>query len=215
MGPGNGTLMKDILRTIKRYPDFVAAARICLIELSGDLIRKQQEALGVRADTVVDRASEEGWIRGTAELTSSSSSSAVSGAQRSTATEAESIKIPVTWYRFLRLVPFGVKEFSLDGRKLQDTFNKISDLKQQQQQAELGKSSTTAATKEYARTGSKEAGEVHQQEGETEPVLIIGQEFLDAFPVHQFIRSDVSCNVMLGNASSADACCYRTVGARS
>ena len=62
MGPGDGTLMSDILRTAKAAPEFLAAADIWLVETSSPLRALQREKLGQRetpgalnwADTLAD-----------------------------------------------------------------------------------------------------------------------------------------------------------------
>lgn len=45
LGPGRGTLMADALRAARVAPDFLAAARIHLVEISPSLKRKQRTAL--------------------------------------------------------------------------------------------------------------------------------------------------------------------------
>ena len=45
MGPGDGTLMSDLLRTVRLAPDFVAAAEVWLIETSWPLRAAQKEKL--------------------------------------------------------------------------------------------------------------------------------------------------------------------------
>ncbi len=45
LGPGHGTLMEDALRAARVAPDFLAAARIHLVEISPSLKRKQRTAL--------------------------------------------------------------------------------------------------------------------------------------------------------------------------
>ncbi len=45
LGPGRGTLMADILRTVKVSPDFAAAAELHLVEVSPALKEAQREAL--------------------------------------------------------------------------------------------------------------------------------------------------------------------------
>jgi SAM-dependent MidA family methyltransferase len=46
MGPGDGTLMSDLLRAVRVAPDFLAAADIWLVEVSGPLKAAQAERLG-------------------------------------------------------------------------------------------------------------------------------------------------------------------------
>jgi NADH dehydrogenase [ubiquinone] 1 alpha subcomplex assembly factor 7 len=48
MGPGDGTLMADILRTIAVAPAFAAAADVWLVETSGPLRAQQSDRLGDR-----------------------------------------------------------------------------------------------------------------------------------------------------------------------
>ncbi|HRD29639.1 MAG TPA: SAM-dependent methyltransferase, partial [Caulobacter sp.] len=51
MGPGDGTLMSDLLRTVRLAPDFVAAAEVWLIETSWPLRAAQKEKLaGVKPE---------------------------------------------------------------------------------------------------------------------------------------------------------------------
>ncbi|WP_425051678.1 class I SAM-dependent methyltransferase [Psychromarinibacter sp. S121] len=45
LGPGRGTLMADLLRATARVPGFHDAARVCLVEASPTLRRKQRETL--------------------------------------------------------------------------------------------------------------------------------------------------------------------------
>jgi NADH dehydrogenase [ubiquinone] 1 alpha subcomplex assembly factor 7 len=45
LGPGRGTMMVDVLRAARVMPDFRAAIRVHLVEISGALVRLQQRAL--------------------------------------------------------------------------------------------------------------------------------------------------------------------------
>jgi NADH dehydrogenase [ubiquinone] 1 alpha subcomplex assembly factor 7 len=45
LGPGKGTLMKDILRTVGRFPSFTEAVSVHFVELSTVLRNRQYEAL--------------------------------------------------------------------------------------------------------------------------------------------------------------------------
>src|SRR5205823_12803632 len=49
LGPGRGTLMKDVLRAGRVVPEFVRSARIHLVETSPVLRNIQREAVGSRA----------------------------------------------------------------------------------------------------------------------------------------------------------------------
>jgi len=46
MGPGDGTLMSDLLRAVRRAPEFLKAADIWLVEVSEPLKARQAEQLG-------------------------------------------------------------------------------------------------------------------------------------------------------------------------
>jgi SAM-dependent MidA family methyltransferase len=56
LGPGDGTLMDDVLRTIRVAPDFAAAADVWLVETSPPLRRLQGELLGPAARWAGDLA---------------------------------------------------------------------------------------------------------------------------------------------------------------
>jgi SAM-dependent MidA family methyltransferase len=45
LGPGNGSLMHDFLRTTKKFPDFFAKTSICLVEISARLQEIQHKKL--------------------------------------------------------------------------------------------------------------------------------------------------------------------------
>lgn len=45
LGPGKGTLMRDILRAAQQVPDFLAAADVVMVETSDRLIARQREVL--------------------------------------------------------------------------------------------------------------------------------------------------------------------------
>jgi NADH dehydrogenase [ubiquinone] 1 alpha subcomplex assembly factor 7 len=55
MGPGDGTLMSDLLRAAKLSPAFVAAAELWLVEVSPPLRAKQAERLSGAAPNWADR----------------------------------------------------------------------------------------------------------------------------------------------------------------
>lgn len=116
LGPGKGTLMKDILRVAQRFPKFRDSLQISLVELSETMRKVQQETLGMQIDNHNSPGplpEQGGTSRG---------SGGVVGAKTAQGT-------PVSWYYMLQQIP----------------------------------------------------------EQESVPTLVIGQEFLDAFPVHQFV----------------------------
>jgi NADH dehydrogenase [ubiquinone] 1 alpha subcomplex assembly factor 7 len=100
LGPGNGTLMADVLRVAKKFPTFKAAMRIHMIEMSQTMRDKQRVKLNCKAVNTQD-------VKNIQYVTSDN--------------------IPISWHSFL---------------------SEVAD---------------------------------------NHPSLIIGQEFLDIFPVHQFI----------------------------
>ena len=54
IGPGRGTLMKDLIRTAgKIAPGFIAAAKIHMVEISERLTRIQQETLAKHSDAII------------------------------------------------------------------------------------------------------------------------------------------------------------------
>jgi SAM-dependent MidA family methyltransferase len=54
IGPGRGTLMKDLIRTAKKLaPDFIAAAKIHMVEISDRLTQIQQSTLGEQASAII------------------------------------------------------------------------------------------------------------------------------------------------------------------
>jgi NADH dehydrogenase [ubiquinone] 1 alpha subcomplex assembly factor 7 len=57
MGPGDGTLMSDLLRAGRLEPSFLAAAQVWLVEVSAPLRAKQAARLGEA------RAGSAGWTR--------------------------------------------------------------------------------------------------------------------------------------------------------
>lgn len=103
LGPGNGTLMADILRVAKKFSSFKASIRIYMIELSQTMRQIQKTKLNCKAVNMDD-------VKNIQYVTSD--------------------KIPISWHSFLGEVP------------------------------------------------------------DDKPSLIIGQEFLDIFPVHQFAYQD-------------------------
>jgi SAM-dependent MidA family methyltransferase len=55
MGPGDGTLMSDLLRAARLSPDFMAAAQLWLVEVSPPLRARQAERLAAFAPRWADR----------------------------------------------------------------------------------------------------------------------------------------------------------------
>jgi len=106
MGPGKGTLMKDILTVATKFPPFQAALQVHMVELSENMRKQQRAALGCVEDAA-------------------KVATAMAAQQP---LESTTFKVPVYWHHALQQVP----------------------------------------------------------QDENIPILAIGQEFLDASPVHQF-----------------------------
>ena len=121
MGPGLGTLMKDITRTFAKFPLFKKALSISLLELSPEMIIIQKSNLLGITETTDCEEDKKNTSNQTKQLPNkkSSLSSQLNGYNLN--------GIPIKWYNFLREIPNDV------------------------------------------------------------PTLYIGQEFLDTFPVHQFV----------------------------
>lgn len=58
IGPGRGTLMADVLRTIRAVPEMADAAQVCLIEASATLRDVQRRTLDTHAVTWFERVEE-------------------------------------------------------------------------------------------------------------------------------------------------------------
>lgn len=101
LGPGRGTLMKDILRVAYQFPEFRDAISVHMVDVSDVMRTLQREALG--CESTVSKSSE--------------------GVTRMTNKDG----IQISWY---------------------DTFSQVKN---------------------------------------TNPILVVAQEFLDVFPVHQFV----------------------------
>jgi len=108
LGPGKGTLIKDVLSVAARFPAFASAISVHLVELSETMRGMQRQALECSTDEVAEKDALYGIVK---------MRSAIGN-------------IPVCWYHLLQHV-------------------------------------STSAPKD--------------------PCLILGQEFLDAYPVHQFV----------------------------
>jgi len=122
LGPGKGTLMKDILRVASRFPKFKTAVNVHLVELSETMRALQREALSCAVDV-----------------------SPTEGGKAQAATmNAQGVR--VSWHHMLQQVP-------------------------------------------------EKAGV---------PSLVIGQEFLDAFPVHQFVYTKAGWREKLVDIDSTD-----------
>ena len=136
LGPGKGTLMRDILQVAAKFPDFHSAIRVHFVELSDEMRDLQQTALGCKTGGDVE---ESDAAAATATAAKENDDEAAAGDAKEkvvpTMEEVLGVKsmtssggVPVKWYYSLAQVP-----------------------------EETGVASLT-----------------------------IAQEFLDAFPVHQF-----------------------------
>ena len=135
LGPGNGTLMKDILRCSQSFSDFKNALSVEMVELSEHMRRKQQETLQC---PVFDREKLKNHPEMLELLTATENTNNI---QNSKQLDIDKVikcntkdNISVSWYTSLKNIPMD------------------KDI----------------------------------------PMLFIGQEFLDAFPVHHLVNSSTS-----------------------
>mmetsp|Transcript_8648 Transcript_8648/g.12918 ORF Transcript_8648/g.12918 Transcript_8648/m.12918 type:complete len:489 (-) Transcript_8648:63-1529(-) len=62
LGPGTGTLMHDILKTIEKFPRFKSALTVQMVELSETMRGLQKKSLGCIATTGENQSSEDGRV---------------------------------------------------------------------------------------------------------------------------------------------------------
>lgn len=135
LGPGKGTLMKDILRVASKFPAFKSALSIHLVELSETMRALQREALACSKATAGDRLDD---------LSDPSKEKAAAVVH----TNTQGFRI--SWHHMLQQVP--------------------------------------------------------QKDGV--PTLVVGQEFLDAFPVHQFVYTKNGWREKLVDIDTTEASPY-------
>ena len=100
LGPGNGTLMVDMLNIVSNFPKFQSALRIRLVEISPPMREMQYEALkctAAEADSITLEGGESGCMQGVTQE-----------------------NVPVTWYNYLRDVPPGPSLYI--GHEILDVF---------------------------------------------------------------------------------------------
>lgn len=135
LGPGKGTLMKDILRVGSKFPAFKSALNIHLVELSETMRALQRESLSCSKATAGDRLDD---------LSDPSKEKTAAVVH----TNAQGFRI--SWHHMLQQVP--------------------------------------------------------QKDGV--PTLVVGQEFLDAFPVHQFVYTKNGWREKLVDIDTTEASPY-------
>ena len=139
LGPGKGTLMKDILAVASKFPKFEKAINVSLVELSEsmrDIQRKTLDCPEVVIPTSVDTTTDAGNPKAfDAHEVIARDKEVMDAAMKERRTSVTSRGVPISWY------------YSL---------NQLSD----------------------------QGSDINEP-----PRLIIAQEFLDVFPVHQFVYS--------------------------
>ncbi|GFR44962.1 hypothetical protein Agub_g6272, partial [Astrephomene gubernaculifera] len=181
LGPGRGTLMADLLRGTRAFRPFSSSLELHLVEVSPALRQLQWRALGCRELTGVEREEMERQEREREER----------ARQRSAASEAE-----------MRHLRTGLPPLVGQGQG-----------QEQQGQQEQGRGATPGLVGS-SRGGAAAAGGGGGGEGEgglvgvcgfngcrvhwhssldsvpegPGPALVVAHEFLDALPVHQFVR---------------------------
>jgi NADH dehydrogenase [ubiquinone] 1 alpha subcomplex assembly factor 7 len=103
LGPGKGTLMKDILRTVGRFPSFTEAVSVHFVELSTVLRNRQYEALYCSA------ADARTLNKDAANTTTTSTKPDGEGKQRAVIKDGAAYRtesgMAVHWHSFLHQVP--------------------------------------------------------------------------------------------------------------
>jgi NADH dehydrogenase [ubiquinone] 1 alpha subcomplex assembly factor 7 len=134
LGPGKGTLMKDVLAVAARFPKFEKAIAVSLVELSESMRDIQRAALKCPvADIPLPEQSKSKVFDAQEVLAKDKEAMDLAMKERRTAVTMSGV--PINWYY---------------------TLNQVSDTQMQE--------------------GEKAA-----------PMLVLAQEFLDVFPVHQFV----------------------------
>lgn len=137
LGPGKGTLMRDILNVASKFPKFERAINVSLVELSETMRDEQRKTLDCPEATIPHASASDNKTFDAQEVIARDKE-VVDSAMKERRSAMTSRGVPISWHY---------------------TLNQISD------------------------QGSTSGGE------EQVPCLVVAQEFLDVFPVHQFVYS--------------------------
>lgn len=110
LGPGNGTLMKDMLNILSKFPEFHKALSVSMVEISPSMRELQLQAL---------ECSE----RSTTEMVGSDDQPVNDWAEQTEAacmTATTKSGIPIAWYNYLKHVPSGPSLYI--GHEILDAF---------------------------------------------------------------------------------------------
>lgn len=141
LGPGKGTLMKDILAVASKFPKFEKAINVSLVELSETMRDTQRKTLDCPEAAIpppavdADAAASQSPKKFDAQEVIARDKEAMDATMKERRTAVTSRGVPISWYY---------------------TLNQVSD----------------------------QANDTNQA-----PCLVVAQEFLDVFPVHQFVYS--------------------------
>jgi NADH dehydrogenase [ubiquinone] 1 alpha subcomplex assembly factor 7 len=108
LGPGNGTLMKDVLNIVRKFPVFEASLKVSMVEISPAMRELQRDALECTGVTTTSSDSDND--RDASDHKHSEEQQHNDWAEQ---TEAECMKgitkggIPIAWYNYLKHVPAG------------------------------------------------------------------------------------------------------------
>jgi len=184
-GPGNGTLMKQILSvSSRRFPAFHAAARVNLVEVSDEMQRIQFEELGCKKiETPVAQTDAVSAAYVHAKLKDTGSS----------VSPADGVKNNNSYGSTTRV---GVVRDADVPRRAPGNRNRArvkSDIGEGSNSTAADQRVTVEAVTEggVPVTWYKQFFQISDSSGKDEalPLLAIGQEFLDTFPVYQFIHT--------------------------
>lgn len=139
LGPGKGTLMRDILSVAAKFPKFEKAINVSLVELSETMRDAQRKTLDCPEATIPPAEEKQAHSKTfDAQEVIARDKEAIDGAMKERRSAVTLRGVPISWHY---------------------TLNQISD------------------------QGNASDGE------EQVPCLVVAQEFLDVFPVHQFVYS--------------------------
>ena len=113
MGPGNGTLMKDVLHIVKNFPTFQAALQVSLVEVSPAMRQLQREALEcIDSKDSSDVSSQEPDLPLHNEWSEQTEAACMQGTTPG--------GISISWYNYLKHVPPGPSLYV--GHEILDAF---------------------------------------------------------------------------------------------
>jgi len=192
LGPGRGTLMRDILRTSRKFPDFHKAISVHLVENSPLMRARQRKRIGVMQ---IRATGKQAPLRPEAAPASAGTATANS-AQQSTRKRRTPSSVPLEPRNEPEPAPLAQAESTGSGSGesgsggagalLPEAVLKRAEAEEGISAAEIeemGEAVVSGRTLDGISVNWHWAIEEVPRQG---PLLVIAHEFLDALPVHQF-----------------------------